>query len=195
MIFILIFAITHHCGQEKSWPVQALLTQVLLSTDARVKQQKPVTPAFVLAGLLWYPMLARALVLQQQSKIGAYNAQAQASDEILAEQAKALSMPRRITHMVREIWRLQLRLERRVSRRVERLTQEIKFRAAYDFLLLRAKVEPAMEEVATWWQAYVEGDARTRRGLLQGLNKTTAKKRKAKSVASPAYFPPTDQIE
>jgi poly(A) polymerase len=97
--------------------------------------------------------------------------------------------------MVREIWRLQLRLERRVSRRVERLTQEIKFRAAYDFLLLRAKVEPAMEEVATWWQAYVEGDARTRRGLLQGLNKTTAKKRKAKSVASPAYFPPTDQIE
>ena len=64
---------------------------------------------------------------------------------------KTVAIPRRFSTIVRDIWQLQDRLTKRAGKRPHRLLEHPKFRAGYDFLLLRAELDPRLKELAEWW--------------------------------------------
>ena len=129
---------------------RVLLERTLASTDERVRAEKPVTPAFLFAALLWEPVraLAEDLVARGGDPVAAW---AQASARIMSEQAARVAIPRRFSGSMEEIWLMQPRFEQRVKKRVFRLLAHPRFRAAYDFLLLRSSESPALTELAEWW--------------------------------------------
>jgi poly(A) polymerase len=76
-----------------------------------------------------------------------------ASDAVISRQIARTAIPRRFTQMAREIWQLQPRLLRRTGKRPTRLLAHPRFRAAYDFLLLRNRAGEDLQELCDWWTA------------------------------------------
>jgi len=141
--------------QEEEFP-HTLVLQGLLNTDARVRDGKPVTPAFLFAVLLWEPVRLRALALQAEG-LAPYPALQQASAEVLERQLRRVSLPKRFSMPMREIWALQSRFEHTRGKRPARLAAHPRFRAAYDFLLLRAHAGEVSQKLADWWTEYQKG--------------------------------------
>jgi poly(A) polymerase len=136
---------------------RVLLERTLASTDERVRSDKPITPAFLFAALLWEPVRAEAeAIIEHGGEVS--TAWANASERIMLEQAQRVAIPRRFAVSIEEIWVLQPRFEQRIKKRVFRLLSHPRFRAAYDFLLLRSSESPAMGELAEWWTAAQESD-------------------------------------
>jgi poly(A) polymerase len=127
-----------------------LLRQSLQNTDERVQNSMPVTPAFLFAALLWEPVEARskALVAQGESE---YMAAMKAAEEAITAQLQRTAIPRRFSAVTRQIWMLQVRFPKTRGKRWKRLLYEERFRAGYDFLLLRAREDPELEVLAEFW--------------------------------------------
>ncbi|MEZ5541729.1 MAG: polynucleotide adenylyltransferase PcnB [Pseudomonadota bacterium] len=140
--------------EENSFPI-TFIGRGMENTDARIEGGKPVTPAFLFAVLLWEPVRARAAALEAQ---GQHPAQAlqHAGSQIIEEQARVMALPRRFTLPMREIWMLQLRLQQKGGRRSQRVLAHPRFRAAYDFLLLRGDAGEVAREVCVWWTEFQE---------------------------------------
>lgn len=139
-------------SQEGGFP-HTFAIRALENTDQRLAEGKPVTPAFLIAALLWDPLRqqAEAYVAEGMSP---YQAQQLASDDVISRQVANIAMPRRFTRIAKEIWMLQQRLENHAgkqSKRATRLLSHPRFRAAYDFLLLRAAAGEAVTDVTEWW--------------------------------------------
>jgi poly(A) polymerase len=128
----------------------ALLRKALENTDERVHEGKSVNPAFLYAALLWRPVTQRREALQAQG-LSPHDALLEAADEVFLAQSRATAVPRRFSTISRQIWALQLRLGRTGGSRWRRLLQDQRFRAAYDFLLLRVVEEPGLEDLAAFW--------------------------------------------
>lgn len=137
-------------AQVADSPFRRLLEQTLASTDARVREDKPVTPAFLFAAMLWEPVRL-ASDAQVAKGMDAASAWTHAVDHVLREQAERVAIPRRFTITIEEIWAMQPRFVHRTRKRAFRLLEHPRFRAAYDFLLLRADESPELRELATWW--------------------------------------------
>ncbi len=138
--------------EEQGFPIM-LVVKALANTDARIAAGKPVTPAFLFAALLWEP----ARLLAEQKVAAGMNdieALAEAGDEVVGKQVKSITIPKRFTLPMREIWNMQPRFENRSGKRPQRLLGHPRFRAAYDFLLLRAESGEADMELAQWWTAF-----------------------------------------
>lgn len=166
-----------------------LTINALRNTDERMAAGKSVAPSFLLAVFSWQPLLEQVKINIDQSQ-SEYMAYHDAMDQILSEQQRIMAVPRRFVSMVRDVWELQQRLERRRSaRHVESLFALAKFRAAYDFLLLRAQSgEKQVVEIANWWRSYVEGNEEDRQRLIATI-KQPKRKRKKKSL------PNTENLE
>jgi poly(A) polymerase len=136
--------------QDAGLVSRMLLVKALENTDTRIAAGKPVTPAFLFAALLWLPMRHLSQRLQKQGMEGAPGSQMAAS-MVLAEQVSRTALPRRITNIIREIWDLQRRLVNVKKRRALELLANPRFRAAYDFLLLRAETGEYVGDKAQWW--------------------------------------------
>ncbi|HZP67421.1 MAG TPA: polynucleotide adenylyltransferase PcnB, partial [Rudaea sp.] len=129
---------------------RALIEAGMAGTDARIKDEKPVTPAFLFAILLWGP--ARAQVEREVARGADVNgAWQRVGHHVIAEQAKHVAIPRRFGVVMQEIWSLQPRFEQRIKKRMTRLLAHPRFRAAYDFLLLRAVEGEQIAELGRWW--------------------------------------------
>jgi poly(A) polymerase len=130
--------------------ISTVLRKTLENTDERVSQQKPVTPAFLFAALLWQPVeqRARELVSQGESE---YDAMMKASEDVIVVQAARTSIPRRFSAVTRQIWLMQVRFKRTQGKRWKRLLYEQRFRAAYDFLLIRAEEDPGLKPLCEFW--------------------------------------------
>lgn len=137
--------------EENHFPL-TLISRGMANTDARVEQDKPVTPAFLFAILLWEPVRERAARLEAEGQQPAQALQ-HASSQVIAEQAAIMATPRRFSLPMREIWMLQLRLELKGGRRSQRVLAHPRFRAAYDFLLLRCESGEVPGEIGAWWTA------------------------------------------
>lgn len=130
--------------------LRSLIEQGLESTDARVAEGKSVTPAFLFAVLLWGEVRDLAHTWTSQGK-DANEAWARAAVHVVAEQCQRVAIPRRFTITMEEIWSLQPRFEQIQRKKVFRLLAHPRFRAAFDFLLLRAAESPAIGELGQWW--------------------------------------------
>ncbi len=145
-----------------------LIVQALKSTDKRIAAGKSVNPAFLLAAFLWPSLNMQVERLSAQDHELA-EARLMAADAVISQQIARLSIPRRLTTATREIWALQARLLKRVPKGVARLTEHVRFRAAYDFLLLRAAAGEPIGEYAAWWTRYLEAPTSEHTALLDEL--------------------------
>jgi poly(A) polymerase len=140
--------------EQEHFP-HTLISHGMENTDSRIAAGKPVTPVFLLAVFLWQPVRERAAQLEAA---GQHPAQAMqhAGSQILAEQAAIMATPRRFSLPMREIWMLQLRLESRGGRRSLKVLGHPRFRAAYDFLLLRCAAGEVPAATGQWWTDFQE---------------------------------------
>ncbi|MGH8506580.1 MAG: polynucleotide adenylyltransferase PcnB [Stenotrophobium sp.] len=123
----------------------------LLATAERLKRDATVSPAFLYAALLWPPVRSRMKQLMVKQGHHYNVASVQASEEILSHAVQRVAIPKRCSLPMREIWQLQPRFEIRKGGQARRLLTHPRFRAAYDFLLLRAQAGEAPQELADWW--------------------------------------------
>ena len=144
-------------------PFERFLEQALTNTDERVAADLPVTPTFFYAALLWGVVEKRVRELASESSLPPQDTLMLAMNEAIDTQIKSIAIPRRITSDVREIWLLQDRLPRRAGKRAERLYAHPRFRAAFDFLELRSRIDGRLKELVQWWAHYqeVNGEARS----------------------------------
>ena len=136
--------------EEEGFP-HTLVLEGLANTDARVREGKPVTPAFLFAVLLWEPVRLRAMALEQAEGISTIAALNAAASDIIERQLARVSIPRRFSVPMREIWTMQPRFHFTRGKRPKRLAAHPRFRAAYDFLLLRARAGEVEQALADWW--------------------------------------------
>lgn len=133
-----------------------LIQQAMRNTDQRLLEDKPVTPAFLFAVLLWEPVRQRAVQLLDEMEGNETHALDRAGAELIAQQCHRTSIPRRFSFSTREIWSLQPRFQHITPKRAARFVQHPRFRAAYDFLLLRVGVGEQDVEMADWWTQFQE---------------------------------------
>lgn len=157
-ILQMLFPILFKDGEDDK--ATQMIEQALINSDKRIAEGKRITPAYIYAVMLWYPLDHRASAMSFESGIDYYDAFLLAMNEVLTEQIKTIAIPKRFTATIRDIWVLQLRLPRFGGKRAQKMYHHIKFRAAYDFLVLRAKVEQTTElaQLAAWWEEYQENN-------------------------------------
>jgi poly(A) polymerase len=129
---------------------EEMLERGLINTDERIAADKPVTPTFLFAVVLWSAVL-RELNERQAGPAPDLAQLMQACDTVLRAQQSRVAIPRRFAIPMRELLMLQPRFNRRSGIKSLSLLQHPRFRAAYDFLLLRAQVGVADPELAKWW--------------------------------------------
>jgi poly(A) polymerase len=157
----------------------------LRATDERLAAGKPVSPAFLLAALLWGQVeknLAR-FEAQGQPTIAALHS---AMHEALERQRDSLAIPRRFDATMKELWLLQPRFLQRGGHRPFRLLEHPRFRAAYDFFALRAVSANAPQDVARWWEEFQEASPDDRdRMLMQDESGPRKKRRRRRGKKRP----------
>ncbi|MEZ5741872.1 MAG: polynucleotide adenylyltransferase PcnB [Burkholderiaceae bacterium] len=144
---------------------ERFITAALAKTDERIRAEKSVSPGFLFATLLWQTVKTR---WQANEKAGEHQVPAlmMAIDTVLDDQAGQLAIQKRFTADMREIWSMQPRFERRHGQAPYRLIEHIRFRAAYDFFLLRGECGELDPALCKWWVDFAEGDAGSRHDLM-----------------------------
>jgi poly(A) polymerase len=145
-----------------------LISDALANTDLRIKQNKPVTPAFLFAALLWPALPAKVLRLQERG-MPPIPAMQEAAHELIIEQCQRIAIPKRFTLPIREIWDMQERLPRRSGKRADQLLENPRFRAGYDFLLLREGAGEETDGLGEWWTDYQDANDSERRNMIRDL--------------------------
>lgn len=157
----------------------------LQNTDNRILSGKSANPSFLFATLLWHEVLAAWEDYKSQGE-PAIPALHLAMSEVIATQAEKLAIHNRYTATMKEIWGMQPRFEQRAGKRPFGLLTHPRYRAGYDFLLLRCESGELPMELGEWWTTFADADNETRTAMLQA--DTAPKKRKKrtrKKTASP----------
>ncbi|WP_457668422.1 polynucleotide adenylyltransferase PcnB [Thiolapillus sp.] len=162
--------------EDHEFPL-VLVLKGLENTDKRLAQDKPVTPAFLFAVLLWEPLRRIANELEAEG-LPLYQALQLAGNQVVEEQVRCVAIPRRFSTPMREIWTLQARFHNTKGKRPLRLLAHPRFRAAYDFLLLRAESGEADPELAAWWTKFQEQQGLDPKGGSAGRPSGKRKRRR-----------------
>ncbi len=155
----------------------------LKNTDDRILSGKSANPSFLFATLLWHEMLAawESYKAEGQHAIPALH---MAMSEVIATQAEKMAIHNRYTATMKEIWGMQPRFEQRAGKRPFGLLTHPRYRAGYDFLLLRCESGELPMELGEWWTAFADADGEGRTAMLQA--DTAPKKRKKRNRKKPA---------
>jgi poly(A) polymerase len=148
--------------------VEKLLIQGLNNTDSRVQADKPVTPTFLFALLLYGPIagIIESMPPERWHELGTI---LDACDLASRQAQTNVAIPKRFSLGVREMFALQPRLEHPRGRRALRVLEHPRFRAAYDLLLLRAQYGLASTEMAQWWTRLQEVSAEERGQMADSI--------------------------
>lgn len=185
-LFGQLFPDTDAClaREVQSFPI-TFVSRGLTNTDRRLQEDRPVTAFFLFAILLWEPVRRR-----YEQLVGAGKAENdaifQAAEEICARQHLRVSIPKRFSLPMREIWYLQPRLAQREGKRPHRLLTHPRFRAAYDFLVLRADSGEADPELAAWWTRFQEASGQERASMTDGSAKRRRPRRRRRKSGTSA---------
>ncbi|HET7269238.1 MAG TPA: polynucleotide adenylyltransferase PcnB [Oleiagrimonas sp.] len=145
-----LFPATAGALQRDDAALRGMIEQGLANTDERVADGRRVTPAFLFAVLLWDEARRQVAALVDNG-LEPSLAWQRASHHVVAAQSRHVAIPRRFSRVMEEIWILQPRFARRTRKRAFRLLEHPRFRAAYDFLLLRAPESEELRELGEWW--------------------------------------------
>ena len=176
---------------------ERFLRLALDQTDTRIRGGKSVSPAFLFAALLWHEVLT-AWKINEGKDMRSIPALYLAMDQVLDAQTDKLSIPRRLTTTMKEIWSLQPRLEQRSGKRALVLLTHPRFRAGYDFMLLRAESGEVPMELANWWTRFQDAEMEERNAMLipdAAPKKRPRRRRGSKAAGAAEPTPVQDQPE
>jgi poly(A) polymerase len=139
----------------------------LENTDARIAEDKSVTPMFLYGVLLWPGIKHLAGELQTRHGATEYEAMQEAMHRVVAEQTARTALPKRFSVPMKEMLVLQRRFGNRSGVRAQRLLEHKRFRAAYDFLVLRAHCGEVEQEIADWWTGVQDSDEPAKREAFE----------------------------
>ena len=154
-------------NDKKGAPLK-VISQALINTDKRIRNSQRVTPAFIYAALLW-PVVQRLANNYEKNGNSPPYALSKATGDIIAAQIPVTAIPKRFTIPMREIWDLQLHLKRRGGNRAKRLAEHPRFRAAYDFILLREQAGEDLGGLGDWWTAYQDANEDQRQSMAEEI--------------------------
>lgn len=187
-LFTVLFPETDRClnTEAEGFP-RLFLMRALENSDKRIAEGKSVTPYFLLSAFLWEAVqtVAEEKVTHGEDVLSAYQ---NASNEVLNRQIKVTAIPKRITQSMREVWLLQSRLRQCTGIKPFRLLAHPRFRAAYDFLVLRAETGGADKNLAQWWTEFQTADEIKQKKMTRA---SIAKKRSPKKFSSAKNKPKT----
>ena len=159
------------------------------NTDQRIQIGKTINPAFFYAVLLWKPFLERCDFYLQKGVVPA-EARAQAGLDVLKRQATRTVIPRFAETFIREVWEMQTRLLNPKPQQIEALSNHARFRAGFDFLLLREKAgDNTTQSMGSWWDAYQLMSSDEKERAISQYNRQRAKTRR--KAVTPEDVPET----
>ncbi len=172
-----LFAPTLESFDAAAEESKKLLILALRNTDDRLAIGKSVTPAFLFAALLW-PLLQ--LRLQQSNSNNETSPQLfhNLANEVITEQLAFTAIPKRFSIGSKEIWEMQRRLERRSRRAIFSVFNHPRFRAGYDFLLLREEAGEDLNGLGQWWTEFQNGDTNQQNEMIAGIAPTSKRRRR-----------------
>ena len=138
----------------------------LHKTDLRIRDDKRISPGFLFAALLWTQVEERWAQYRANGEYPIPALVAAASD-ILDAQTEKLAIQRRIASDMKDIWLMQPRLERRTGKSPYRLLESDRFRAAYDFLLIRCESGELDPEIGQWWTRFIDASGEDRQRMIE----------------------------
>jgi len=166
--------------------------RALTNTDKRIHEGKGVIPAFLFSCLLWDPVREDAHGLLDQGNTAA-KAWRVAMMDALRDQSQYVSIPRRMADTVMEIWTLHFRLVSRKPRSISQLMNHRRFRAAYDFMLLRASLSEVDQDLADWWTDIQEVDETQKQQMIDDLSQPEDDEDGEPNFNSVDYVPKNEQ--
>lgn len=149
-------------------PHASLLTEALINTDKRIHNGKSVTPAFLFAALLWEPV-RQCWSSYIAAHISNILAMQRAAADVMLEQIQRIAIPKRYSIVTRSIWNLQPRLAQRLGQHAFQSLAQPKFRAGYDFLLLRNKSGEPLGTLTDWWTSFQEQNKYEQQKMIDTL--------------------------
>ncbi len=166
----------------------------LTDTDRRVGEGKPVAPSFLLACVLWQDVKSgwERRLNERQHPLPALQ---EAIDEVFDKRIGDVSGRGKLAADMREIWVMQPRFEKRAGRVPESMVAQLRFRAGFDFMRLRADIGEVDEALASWWQEYSTADENRRHDLMEQAREEQKSRTRAQPVvrrvprAAPAAVP------
>ncbi len=166
-LFQVLFPATEKslASEREGFP-KLFLVRALENSDNRIAEGKTVTTYFLMAAFLWEPVQVLTKQISAQG-VAEYMAFQQAANEVLSTQVRVTAIPKYITTTMREVWGLQSKFHARIGSKPSRLLTHPRFRAAYDFLMLRAETGGVDHEIAEWWTRYQAVDENEQRKMTQ----------------------------
>jgi poly(A) polymerase len=185
---------------EQDESVMQVLTIAMQNTDDRIKNDMRVTPAFLFAALLWHPVNSRVHELVDKGMPYSVAIQKVAT-RVLSQQSSSVSIPKRFTSTMRDIWGLQTRFHYRAGKRAMAVLEHEKFRAGYDFLCIRAQAgeEATNGDIAQdcqWWtDIQKQSKEQQKNALFNQPGKSTRKKKSKQTTKKKKISKPENKAE
>lgn len=157
-------------SESESKDIDLFISNGLKNTDLRINQDKSCNPSFLFSFLLWHQVdvLWDRYNLELKHSIAGLN---QAIDEVIENQIKLFPIHKRFTITMKEIWRLQPRFENQSPKKIYRLLLHPRFRAAYDFMLLRCESNQLDKNIGIWWTAFIDADHHEKSLMVKHLTR------------------------
>ncbi len=154
----------------ESKEIDLFISNGLKNTDLRINQNKSCNPSFLFSFLLWHQVhqLWDQYKIELKHSIAGLN---QAIDEVIEKQIKLFPIHKRFTITMKEIWRLQPRFENQSPKKIYRLLLHPRFRAAYDFMLLRCQSNELDHSIGIWWTNFIDADHHEKSLMVKELTR------------------------
>ena len=153
---------------EKKYPENKVYTESFKNTDKRYKDGKSITPGFLLAAILW-PRLIERCSFDKGINVRKFF---RSMDSIIAEQQRITAIPRKFTSYIKDIWYLQLKLNDRLKNNPNKIIKHPRFRAGYDFLLIRENASKDKSDLGKWWTSFQHADTKSKQKMIEKVRKT-----------------------
>ncbi|XQW85511.1 polynucleotide adenylyltransferase PcnB [Thalassotalea piscium] len=199
-LFAYFFPIVDQALKSQDHPyLNDFITTALTNTDNRINNHKRVTPAFLFAAMLWYPLQQKITQLKATTTLTPQDMFFAAYHDVMSEQQRSIAIPKRFQAVMKDIWILQEKLERREGKKAFKTFEHIKFRAGYDFLLLRSQLETEnteLEKLAQWWTDFQQSNLETQQLMIKSVVKAPGSRRTPRKRRKPsAKTSSSDTIE
>ena len=153
---------------EKKYSENKVYTESFKNTDKRYKDGQSITPGFLLAATLW-PRLIERCSFDKGINVRKFF---RSMDSIIAEQQRITAIPRKFTSYIKDIWYLQLKLNDRLKNNPNKIIKHPRFRAGYDFLLIRENASKDKSDLGKWWTSFQHADTKSKQKMIEKVRKT-----------------------
>ena len=150
---------------EKNEFTSRVIIEALRNTDKRLINSQSVTPGFLVAALLWPELLEKSLTKGEINLRKFFRSM----DQVLKRQQTITAIPRKFHSYIKDIWVLQLKLHSRIGKQPYKTLKHPRFRAAYDFMLIREKASNEINGLGKWWTDFQRNDDNLKKSLINNL--------------------------